>query len=142
MLVRLEEGTIVDCYHELVSILEKTKTFVAIFHAGTNNVNKSYFPEKTELNSALSDLENITQLMSKLREQFNFAVVFSGGMYTKKTIVNVRLDLLNVKMKELCNKYNYVYIDNSNISQSNLKDMIHLYVSGEALLVRNLHGLL
>ena len=126
----------------LKSELETRTVFVVVFHIGTNDVNKVYYPETQQLVKAKYDLDFLFIELRKLQVVFNFAVVFSGCIYTKSKVINKRIDLLNEHIMLCCKQSKYHFIGHSNISEVCLKDQVHLNKSGEYLYKENLRGLL
>ena len=80
LVISISGGKIIDCYNTLISVLKQTNTFVVIFHGGTNNVNKTYYPADTQLKTAICDLEQIMQSTIQLKNNSGllqcFLVVF------------------------------------------------------------------
>lgn len=140
--ISISGGKLLDCYFSLVEFLQHSTSFVVIFHCGTNDVNKSAKPASVQLENAMRDLNKMFHLVSELQKVKKFAFIFSGCVCTKNDVINLRIDKLNNIIKELCKKGRHLYIDQSNISSSDLRDVVHLNESGQLIFVRNLSGFL
>lgn len=140
--ISISGGKLLDCYFSSVEFLKHSISFIVISHCGTNNVNKSAKPETAQLANAVRDLDNIFQLIPELQKVKQFAFIFSSCVYTKNEVINLRINKLNNILKELCKKGKHVYIDQSNISSSDLSDVVHFNESVQLLFVRNLGGFL
>lgn len=91
-------ATLYDVLDMLKVELERRIVFVVMFHIGTNNVlNKMYYPEIQQLTKAKRECYILFIEMSKLQTCFNFAIVFSGCVYTKSKVINKRIDLLKIR---------------------------------------------
>ena len=133
---------LLDSLGTLVTELRKWNVFVVIFHTGTNNVNKTYLPEESQMARAVNGLQEIENTLIHLQAKFGFAFVFSGCVYTRSFVVNKRIDKLNDLVRSMCKKYGHTFVDNSNISPCMLQDQVHLNEIGQKALLDNLKGLL
>ncbi|CAC5380818.1 unnamed protein product [Mytilus coruscus] len=140
--ISISGGKLLDGYFSLVEFLKHSTSFVVMFHCGTNNINKSAKPETAQLENAVRDLNIFFLLISELQKVKKFAFIFSGCVYTKNEVINLRINKLNTILEELCKKGKHLYIDQSNISSSDLRDVVHFNESGLLLFVRNLSGFL
>ena len=122
--------------------LSRLDVFLVIFHAGTNNVNKAYYPEASQLDKASQSLVQLEKSVLELQKKHRFGFVFSSCIYTRSRLINKRIDTLNALIKQLCNRCSFKYIDNSNISPDLLKDQVHLSTPGEKTFLGNLSELL
>ena len=133
---------LLDSLGTLVTALGKWNVVVVIFHTGTNNVNKTYLPEESQMARAVNGLQEIENTLIHLQAKFGFAFVFLGSIYKRSFVVNKRIDKLNELVRSMCKKYGYKFVDNSNISPCTLQDQVHLNEIRQKALLENLKGLL
>ncbi len=122
--------------------IQNRHLFVVIFHSGTNNINKLNIPEQVQLAHARHSLNNVARNIIVLQQTTNCAMVFSGGVYTRSTIINSRVDVLNDWIRRACTTYGCMYIDNRDIDKHMLRDAVHLNAIGCKTLEHNFKGLL
>ena len=140
--ISLSGGKLLDCYHSLVQFLEHANFFVVIFHSGTNDINKTMKPENIQMQNAERDLHFVMSSISNLQRLYKFSCIFSGCLYTSNETINLRVDRLNEIIKDECKKLKFLFVDNSNISSTGLRDVVHLNITGETDFVKNFNGLL
>ena len=134
-------GNLLDLMEHVRFQLGRTQVFLVIFHAGTNNVNKTYYPEESQMSRANQSLVRLEELVVDLQTKHRFCFVFSGCIYTRSLLVNKRINVLNSSVQKLCEKRGFTFIDNSNISPCMLKDQVHLNTTGEKAFLQNLSSL-
>ena len=104
----------------------------AIVHIGGNDLQDGYHP------SLLRKLANdIIETGRICKERGAKTVVIAGVTIRKYEYTWDRCKLLNWELRELCLANGFNFIDNSNISLSNLHDDVHLNDSGTTLLANN-----
>ena len=133
---------LLDALECLKCELDQVTVFVVVFHAGTNKVNKTYYPEASQMNRANQSLVQLDKSVLELQMKHRFSFVSSGCIYTRSVLVNKRIDTLNKSIRRLCEKCSFKYMDNSNISPDMLKDQVHLSAAGEKVLLQNLSDLI
>lgn len=133
---------LLDALECLKCELDQFTVFVVVFHAGTNNVTKTYYPEASQMNRANQSLVQLEKSVLELQMKHRFSFVLSGCIYTRSVLVNKRIDTLNKSIRRLCEKCSFKYMDNSNISPDMLKDQVHLSAAGEKVLLQNLSDLI
>ncbi len=65
--------------------------------------------EQVQLAHAQQSLDNVARNIIVLQQTTNFAMVFSGGIYTRSTIINSRVDVLNDWIRRACTIYGCMY---------------------------------
>ena len=128
-----------DC---LTTEIQGRNTFVVLFHSGTNNVNKTYYPEDAQIRKAKQSLGEMESIIPRLQSRYAFSFVYSGCIYTRSTVINKRIDMLNEAIRLMCSRCSFTFIDHSNISSDMLRDEVHLNKHGENVMLQNLRGLL
>ena len=104
----------------------------AIVHIGGNDLQDGYHP------SLLRKLANDIIETGKICKERGAKNVFIAGVTIRKYEYTWdRCKLLNWELRELCLANGFSFIDNSNISLSNLQDDVHLNDSGTTLLANN-----
>ena len=112
-MTNLHEGTYVvsvggakllDSLECLKSQLHLWDVFVVVFHSGTNNVNKTYYPEDSQISMASQSLVQIERSVTDLQSKYGFCFVFSGCVYTRSPLINRRIGTLNNGIKDLCRR--------------------------------------
>lgn len=82
--------------------LEHCKVFAVIFHAGTNNVNKTYYPEDSQMIRANQSLVQLEKSVLDMQMKHRFCFVFSSCIYTRSMLINKCIDSLNESIGQLC----------------------------------------
>ena len=119
-----------------------TCPYLVLMHIGTNDVNKSMIPVQQAMHHAKMFIEPLFRSLSDLQKQFCFAVGISGCINTKSAFINTKVDALNVLLKRESMKYDFFFIDNSNIESLHLRDFVHLNDVGQRILKENFKGLI
>ena len=108
----------------------------AVVHVGGNDLQDLYYPESF---SKLAD--EIMEIGSTCREKGADTVFIAGVTVRKWDYTWERCRQLNRKLKELCQRNNFIFIDNSNINYvDHLVDEVHLNDDGSKILANNYLG--
>lgn len=65
-------------------------------------------------------------------------VVWSSIIKTKDDHINIRATVHNKITREMCIKYDWIFMDNSNINIHQLLEHVHLNRSGEEMFIQNM----
>ncbi|XP_071175761.1 uncharacterized protein [Mytilus edulis] len=131
---------LMDSFHCLIRLIDILDVFVVIFHSGTNDLNKHFKPGDIQLKNAKKDIQYVFISIRDLQTKHDIAFVFSGCIKTCNDVVNFRINDFNTHSKELCRRFNFFFIDNSNISKRGLVDSVHLNETGRNMFIQNLNG--
>ena len=93
-----------------------------------------------EILCAKKGLRYLFQNIKQLQVYHGFAVVFSGCLYMKSSIINERIDELNKYMYSMRRQCEYYSVDHSNIPVHFLKDQVHMNAMGEKMFLNNMKG--
>ncbi|MES9879789.1 MAG: reverse transcriptase domain-containing protein, partial [Sedimenticola sp.] len=142
LVMSLGGGKMCDTFGLLCKEVRDRHMFVVILHSGTNDINKHHIPEHVQLLRAQMSIDSVTKNVRRLQREHNFAMVFSGCIFTRSPIVNRRVNILNSSIKHACELHGFTYIDNSNIGMHMLRDNVHLNAVGCKTMENNLKGFL
>ena len=96
-----------------------------IIHAGTNNLPQD---------SSDACIESINNLCSSVQNRFAHAKIGVSGIIVRDDIlVNDKIEEVNERIKELCIKRKYIFIDNSNIKLNALNGSNFILMQGALL---------
>ena len=102
-----------------------------IVHAGTNSLRPSL---------KLSDekiAEDIIKIGKEAQRDGVRKVLISSLIFRKSRFFNTRISNINKILYDLCHQNGFIFIDNTNIDSSYLKDGLHLNFDGNDLLKQN-----
>ena len=108
-----------------------------IIHGGTNDI----IGRNSRNQPANEVAYELIRIAGKAREANVRDIFISSILVTKDTEANKKVKEINNHLKELCVAYNFVYMDNNNITQEDLKDnnhdLVHLSPTGTDALMKN-----
>ena len=108
-----------------------------IIHGGTNDILGKNATSQTEDQIAC----NLIEVGVKARSSNVKDIFISSIVPTKDHRANQKANLINKCLKEHCMAYNFVYVDNSNITEEDLReiesDRVHLSTAGRDELMKN-----
>lgn len=113
---------------------------VVLCHAGVNNLSKSFLfhSEYHQITSAIEQLRRLECMLQSYSSVYlDVKIVMSAIISTKDGYINARSEILNDKIRLCCQRNNWVYMDNRNLTMDMLKDTVHLNDFGEKLFVDN-----
>ena len=109
-----------------------------VLHGGTNDIIGRNATDQSPDQIAC----NLIELGVKARNAKVKDIFISSVLPTKDARANEKALLINQHLKTYCTAYNFVFIDNSNITEEDLKederDRVHLSASGSDELMKNL----
>ena len=108
----------------------------AVVHIGGNDLQDLYYRE------SFDKLANDVKETGLICRERGADTVFIAGVTVRKWEYTwERCRLLNGKLKEMCRRNNFVFIDNSNINYvDHLSDKVHLNSEGSKILANNYLG--
>ena len=118
--------------HYIIPTLQEDTPESAIVHVGINDL----LEKGKDIN--IPKLAEEVIGVGLLCRQYNVKDIFISSIaYTTKANVNY-IRNLNKEIKQLCNRYNFVFIENGNIRNTHLwKDGLHLNDSGITVIASN-----
>ena len=118
-----------------VALLSKPEGI--IIHGGTNDILGRNATSYSEDQIA----STLIEIGVKARNENVKDIFISSVLPTKNKLANEKALQINNFLKSYCVAYNFVYIDNSNITQDDLKeeerDLVHLSPTGREALMKN-----
>lgn len=140
--VSTQGGALIEqVQNNLCRLSKDINPFIILIHAGVNNLSKEYLynNECQQMCIAENAICNFsTVLLQMCAGERKIHVVWSSIIKTKDDNINIRAVALNTIIREMCIKYDWIFMDNSNISINQLRDNVHLNRSGETVFVRNI----
>ena len=135
--------------HEVTGLLSKrlmqsSPGFIFV-NAGVNNLSKTYlFQNEMHLNaSAIYQFSGLENVITKYAASFpSVKVIISSVTVTKDGRINARAINMNKHIEHCCAKNGWHFMDNENITTSDLKDTVHFNKSGEEKFLANLQDAL
>ena len=119
-----------EILHYIDSTLEEHSFNAAVIHVGTNDlINNS---------NAVNNVAENTRKIARKCKQYGIEKIFISGLVTTTRYPeSVRIET-NTLIESICDADGYFYVNNNNISRSNLfKDGLHLLENGKNILVEN-----
>ena len=120
-----------------IEVALQTKPDGIIIHGGTNDILGKNATSQTEDQIAC----NLIEVGVKARSSNVKDIFISSIVPTKDHQANQKANLINKCLKEYCMAYNFVYVDNSNITEEDLReiesDRVHLSTTGRDVLMKN-----
>ena len=117
-------------YHYIDEVLKEENVDRIIINIGTNNLTKKSQTEN----------ETVEEIMEIVKKCHNYGVneIFISGL-TCRPDYQTKVDTINKLLKLNAGKYNYIFIDNSDIQEKHLwwKDKLHLNKQGTINLACN-----
>ena len=95
--------------------------------------------EYEQIREACAEIDKLEiSLKTMCANETKLSIILGGVTVTKDRYINARTEILNCHIKQCCNRNNWIFLENSNIQSSNLKDTVHLNRSGEEMYIKNL----
>ena len=108
-----------------------------MIHGGTNDI----IGRNSQNQPANEIAYELIRIGVKAREANVRDIFISSVLVTKDSEANKKVKEINNHLKELCVAYNFVYMDNNNITQEDLRDnnydLVHLSPTGTDALMKN-----
>ena len=130
-----------EVQHDLEIYTKRFAPKIIIFHAGVNNVSKTYLyrNEHEQITCALDQTKQLEQELKKFPMVYQgVKIVLSAIVVTKDGFINARSEIVNEQIRSCCRKNNWVYISNHNLTTGMLRDSVHLNRQGEDTFVHNI----
>ena len=129
-----------EVQHDLEIYTKRFAPKIIIFHAGVNNVSKTYLyrNEYEQITCALDQTKQLEQELKKFPMVYQgVKIVLSAIVVTKDGFINARSEIVNEQIRSCCRKNNWVYISNHNLT-TRLRDSVHLNIQGEDIFAHNI----
>ena len=114
---------------------------IIIFHAGVNNLSKTYLytNEYSQISSALAEIVQLEQLLKQYSMVYlDTKIVLSAIVATKDGFINARSNIVNEDIRLCCERNKWSYMDNNNVTENMLRDTVHLNRQGEDVFIHNI----
>ena len=120
------------CYYS--DILFKDKPNAVIIHAGTNDL----VGRNSDSNLSADNIAcNLIRTGVKARNAGVKHVMISSLLPINDFQANKKAQEVNNHLREHCHAYNFIFIDNSNLTKEDLQDTVHLSRDGKEVLMDN-----
>ena len=134
-----------EAQHDLEMSVKRYPPKAIFFQAGVNNMSKTYL-YRNEYQQITSALDQINQLEQGLKMYpmvyLGVKIVLSAIIATKDGFINARSDIVNEKIRLCCQRNNWTYMNNDNVTTDMLRDSVHLDSQGEDIFVHNIMTIL